>query len=306
MKKFFFTLFIATFLAVIASYIFIPSKIKISSVTENSMDLEAANRFLIKENNWATWWPGNKPYSLDKLEFNLSKISLYNFTLPFQYKKDSISSNLQLISLSSDSLAFVWSCKMESSNNPYRRWQQYFKAIHIKKTLDKLTSQLKYFLGDEKNVYGFTVKQVTVSDSVLISLKNNFDHYPDEEEIGQMAEKLKKYIRQNNAVEKNHPMLNVHMESANIYQAMLAIATDRFLPATKEFLPKMVLKGGKILEAEITGGPFTIKKGFEEFENFKVDKKFISPAIPYQLMVTDRLMEKDTSKWITRFYYPIY
>ena len=87
---------------------------------------------------------------------------------------------------------------------------------------------------------------------------------------------------------------------------MTAIPVDRELPLTKEFAPKFLLKRGNILETEVRGGPYKIETGLNELENYKNDYKFTSPASPYQLLVTDRLKEQDTAKWVTRLYYPVY
>jgi hypothetical protein len=121
-----------------------------------------------------------------------------------------------------------------------------------------------------------------------------------------MIQSLKNYIGQNNASEKNAPMLNIFEIDSTHYEAMTAIPVDRQLPQTKEFAPKFLLKGGNILEAEIRGGPNTIEKALDEIENYRTDYKFTSPAIPYQLLLTDRMKEKDTAKWITRIYYPVF
>jgi DNA-directed RNA polymerase subunit L len=306
MKKIVAALVILVILAIAASCIFIPAKIKIMAVKKSSMNIKAAYRYLLNEDNWTKWWPGPKVFYYNGTDFRINKKMLTSFEVQLIYKKDTLMNMLQLIPLNADSTAYAWSCKIESSKNPFIRWMQYFNARHIKKNLEVLTDSLKNYLEKEENVYGFKVKIVKVTDSVLVATRSSFDHYPGAEEIGQMVQRLKDYIKKENAVEKNYPMLNVHQLGSGNYEAMAAIATDRKLPATKDFSPKNVLKGGNLLEAEFTGGPFAIKKGLEEFENYKVDLGFISPAIPYQLMITDRVKEKDTTRWLTKFYYPIF
>ena len=101
-------------------------------------------------------------------------------------------------------------------------------------------------------------------------------------------------------------MLNVLKFDNSHFEVMTAIPVDKALPETSEFAPKFLLKGGHILEAQIQGGPYTIENSLKEFENYRADYKFTSPAIPYQLLVTDRVKETDTTKWITRLYYPVF
>lgn len=306
MKKIVLLLLILTILFGASAYIFLASKIKIAATDNSSVKTTAATRYLLQEENWRKWWPGGNVFQYGDIDFILNAKKLNSFEMHLVYKKDTIPTVLQIIPLNNDSTAFFWSCEIISSSNPLTRWIQYFNALHIKKCLNVLISSLKNHIDVEENVYGFKVLKTKVSDSVLISTRNTYTSYPDDEKIAQLVQKLKEYIKTQKAVEKNYPMLNIHLSGINKYDVMVAIATDKLLPATAEFAPKRVLKGGNILEAWFKGSPSSTKKAFDEFENYKLDYHYMAPAIPYQLMVTDRMKEKDTSNWITKFYYPIF
>jgi hypothetical protein len=58
--------------------------------------------------------------------------------------------------------------------------------------------------------------------------------------------------------------------------------------------------------AEVKGGLFSVINGEEELTYYLSDYKKNSPAIPFQSLVTNRLLEIDTSKWVTKLYYPIF
>lgn len=306
MKKILIVLLTFAAIVVIASYIFIPSKIKISAVASGHANSKAVQRFLENDANWNKWWPGSIPFYYNEFDFRLTKKMLNAFELQIPDKKDSLTTLLKILPDDNDSIIYLWSCEFESSKNPVTRLMQYFKATRIKKSLDILIEILKDSLKKEENLYGFRVQSIKVSDSVLISTRRTFNHYPNDPEIDTMIQLLRKYISSSNAVEKNYPMLNIHVEGTNNYEAMVAIATERLLPANSLFFPKLVLKGGNVLEASFTGGPAAIKKAFDNFENYRSDYGIQSPAIPYQLLITDRLKESDTSKWVTKFYYPIF
>jgi hypothetical protein len=62
---------------------------------------------------------------------------------------------------------------------------------------------------------------------------------------------------------------------------------------------------GKILIGEVRGGDATTKNAFAEMHNYVVDHQMTSPAIPFISLVTDRKQEPDSSKWISRIYYPV-
>ena len=69
-------------------------------------------------------------------------------------------------------------------------------------------------------------------------------------------------------------------------------------------LKKMIL--GNVIKAEIIGGIHTVNKGEDELFNYLNDYNRSSPAIPFQELVTNRIEEKDSLKWITNLYYPVF
>ena len=62
---------------------------------------------------------------------------------------------------------------------------------------------------------------------------------------------------------------------------------------------------GTALTTEVKGGPAAIRTAFLQLENYITDYQREAPLIPFESLVTDRLHEKDTSRWITRIYYPV-
>jgi hypothetical protein len=100
-------------------------------------------------------------------------------------------------------------------------------------------------------------------------------------------------------------MLHITKLFDNTYKTMVAIPiTKAILPASNQFIKRMVK--GNILVMEKKGGPFIIKSSQDMLAQFVSDHGLTSPAIPFQKLMTNRLTEPDTSKWITKFYYPIY
>ena len=213
---------------------------------------------------------------------------------------------MELVLINENTMTILWNAEQISSNDPFKRFIGHRHAKQTEKNMNAILQSLKTFLQKKENIYGVDIKEALVKDSALISTRRQFDHYPNAQEVDSMIQSLKKYISQNNAIEKNSPMLNVFELGNSRYEAMTAIPVDKALPKTNEFAPKFLLKGGNILEAEIQGGTYTIEKGLKELENYRADYKFNTPAIPYQLLVTDRTKEPDTTKWITRLYYPVF
>ena len=306
MKKILIILLIIAGLTVLASYIFIPSRIQISSARTVRANNLASHRVLMNDDNWKKWWPGGKQFQIGEMAFDLTQKRINSFELLIPEEKDTISTQLMLIQINPDTSELLWSAALEAGNDPIQRLKSYRKAVEIKRTLDKLLGSLDGFLSDQRNIYGFSFKKVKVPDSVLISTRRSFAHYPNEFETEELIRKLRTYIKINNAKEMNYPMLHVRQLDSARFEAMAAIATDIRLPDTDEFAGKMLLKGGNLLEAQITGGHATIRRAFNEFENVIREYGYTPPAIPYELLVTDRTKETDTTKWLTKIYYPVY
>ena len=306
MKKILTTLALLVLLALGAVYLFIPRKIKIEAAVSVNTALPGVFRTLINDSNWEKWWPGEIPFVYNKQAYAIKGKFFNMFGVDIYSDQDTIHSRMELVLVKENTMTILWNAEQVSSNDPFKRFGKYRRAKQTEANMNVILQSLKTFLQKKENIYGVDIKETLVKDSALISTRRQFYHLPTVQDVDSMIQSLKKYISQNNAREKNLPMLNVFDLGNSRYEAMTAIPVDKALPKTNEFAPKFLLKGGNILEAEIQGGPYAIKKGLEELENYRADYKLNSPAIPYQLLVTDRAKEPDTTKWITRLYYPVY
>ena len=100
-------------------------------------------------------------------------------------------------------------------------------------------------------------------------------------------------------------MLNIK-ETGNTYYVMVGIPVNTNLNSdNKAFqIKKMVL--GDILTTEVMGGPYTVQNALNQLKFYINDNKMASPAIPYESLVTNRLLQPDSTKWITKIYYPVF
>ena len=306
MKKTLIGLILLIAVALISVYLLIPGRLKIETTISLPVALPGVSRTLTDENNWKKLWPGETPFNYNKQTYSIRiKISSV-FDIDIYSDKDTVNSRMEFVSIGNDMMTIGWHAEQITSSNPFTRFSQYRYAKVTEKNMGEILKAMKAFLEKTKNIYGVEIKETLVTDSVLISIRRSFEHYPNVREIDAMIQDLRKYIIQNNGIEKNLPMLNVQKLDSSHYEAMSAIPVDKALPRTPEFAPKFLLKGGNILEAQVQGGLYTIETSLQEIENYRSDYKYNSPAIPYQLLVTDRLKETDTTKWITKLYYPVF
>lgn len=268
-----------------------------------------AIRQLHDSTKWSLWWPGKKindrTYSFSNKTFNIRDIILPGIATNIYNNGDSVKAFFQVSKLKPDSTIFQWSFTYRYSSNPITRIQQYFNLNNVKADLRNFIAAVKPYFEKEENIYGMKIEQQKVKDSSLISMKQIFDHYPSTEEIYKMVNSLKEYVQKKQGEQTNPPMLNIFPVTGSSYEVMVAIPTKWDLPEERNFkLKKMVL--GNILVGEIKGGLSTVMNAEKQMANYVFDYGKASPAIPFQSLVTDRSLETDSSKWITRLNYPIF
>ena len=59
------------------------------------------------------------------------------------------------------------------------------------------------------------------------------------------------------------------------------------------------------MTGEVTGGQKEIEEAQKQMELYITDYQRSIIAIPFQMLITDRTREPDSSKWITRIYFPV-
>jgi len=306
MKKIILFVIIVLLVAIGAVYLFFPGNKQVVASMPVKAALPGVYRIMSADSNWKKWWPSSTAFQIYDYQFKIEGHIFNAFDISIKKRNDSLISRIDLAFIKADSMSIGWTAQINTGRNPFNRILKVTKAKEIEKHMSLILTALKNFLEKTENIYGFHISETTVKDSVLISTRSSFKQSPSVNDIDGIIQNLRKYIVANGAEEKNFPMLNILKAEEDHYEVMVAIPVDRKLPETNEFAPKFMLKGGYILEAEINGGLYSIEKAFAEFENYRSDHKYTSPAIPYQLLVTDRTKEADTAKWITKLYYPVF
>lgn len=314
MKKILLFLFAALAIATLSIYIFIPGDIKFSSVVLMKANSSALLRTLSNQSAWINSFEKKKPlnsndtgkinfnykddlYTIEKVLMNTSEVSIAN-------EEIKVNTLINSIPVNDDSVAVEWAGSIHAGFNPVNRIKFYSYAKSLKSDMKNILVSLKTYLETKGMAYGLDIKEQRVTDTVLISTKQNYRTFPTTNEIYGLINDLKKYISQQGAKETNPPMLNIQKDSG-YYRTLVAIPVDRQLPETYKFAFKRMV-AGKILVTEISGGYSTAIAAMKQMDLYLNDHHLSAPAIPFQSLVTDRSAEPDSSKWITKIYYPIY
>jgi len=300
---------ILTFLSI---YIFIPSKIVISKVIAAVVPTSAEFRYVSQQDKWEKWWrdahgkshsPG-EPFTYNGTTFRLSQTGYNVAGIDIEQDGIILHSELDLVSISKDSTWTRWNCQILAGNHPIARLRQYQRAVEISKNMKAVLDNLKLFVSNPKNVYEIAIFRTSFRDTSMLSTRFTSTSYPTTEETYQHFDALRKSIQKQKAQITGYPMMSVSMLKTGSFETQVAVPTNRTLQNEGAiFYRKMV--PGNFLCAVVKGGRYSIDESMRQLEFFLKDNGKIQMARPFEQLITDRISEPDTAKWITRIYLPV-
>ena len=316
MKKPLIVFLVVLVFIIIALYSFIPNKLEVSKTIYLNVSKDVVYRHLSEETRRKKWWPKetaienktvvtNPEDTILDIRYNVTHQSMNAIEILILVGERKFTSTLNILPLKKDSTALHWKCFIETGYNPFRKINFYQKAKRIKQDMTEILSSLQSFLAKEENQYNIPIERAIVTDTLLVSTKVSLDHYPSTSEVYNLIGSLKKYISVQGVKETNYPMLHVIKVDSNQFETRIAIPVNKEVQNNGKFELKRMIPGNIVI-TKVEGGPHNIKNAFAEMEFYLNANQLASPAIPFESLVTDRLKEPDTTKWVTRIYYPVY
>lgn len=302
-------------LVVIAAgiYLILPKKINIHQQMMVPVNTKAFAREIINEQKWQHWWPGAKAGDKElplKFEYNgnnywIVEKRMTSLLIEIAGKKDSMLTELIFIPSGNDTVQLNWLAAQKTSLSPLKRVQASNWMKNVEADISSLLKKIQTFYSNEDNIYGLHIQKSLVADSNYMFTSTHSETYPSTETIYTLLDQLKFYIKNNNAQPTGLPMLNVYQDNDGTYLTKVALPVNKQLKNAGNIQYRWMLKGGNILVTEVKGGPGTIENAFEVMQQYMQDHQRIAPAIPFQSLITDRRQEADSSKWITKLYWPV-
>ena len=315
MKRCFMGLIACILMLLFSVYFFIPDYVLLSSNTFVIATKEGLYRNLTGEENWTKWWPGkylnqinpqaHRKFLFDNYGFQIEGIQINSLDISANKSNTEIKTSLHVFPSVSDSVKLLWEGVIHTSFNPLTRLQRYITAKELNKDMNIIIDKMRSYLSKNENIYGINIRKEHVSDSILIFKIATSKGLPETDFIYHNLNDLKTYIAGNSAHETGFPMLNIYTADSINYVVKVAIPVDKRLTSSGDISQRWMLGGGNILAADVKGGYNSVNTAFKQLENYVNDHHYIAPAIPFQSLITNRSKERDSSKWITRIYYPI-
>lgn len=289
-------------------YLFIPNIVKFKTTMGVNATRVGLNRMLLDKKNVAKWWPGeikNDSFYLNDFAYSFNKSNIAVLPVTVTGKNTNISSSLFFIETTKDSTQLEWISSIATSYYPYKRFLAYLKAKKINSDMAVILQKAEAFYNFPENIYGFNIKKELVTDSTLIQTSGLCKSYPTNQFIYQLIDKLRNFAVKNAAKESGYPMLNIKAVDSLTFEVKVAIPIDKILANSGDILQKRMLGRGNILVTEVIGGIDICSKAFVQIQKYAEDYQRVAPAIPFYSLITDRLKEPDSSKWVTKIYFPV-
>lgn len=312
MKRWIAIILILLMIVLVCIYVFVPNRISISKTCFVKANREGLMRKLYNEKQWQLWWPGGinqgnaqKNFVYKSSSFTIDKLTIGSVLISISYNDTATASALNLVPKNTDTTQIFWTSELPASYNPLKRLQLFFAAKKIASNMDSILGKIQLHFSKIENVYDYKINRGFVTDSFLVSTYAMSNGYPTVDFTYNLIDKLEKYISNNNAKESGFPMLNVSTVDSIHYLTRVGIPVDRMIPSSKEITFKRMPAGGNMLIADVRGGTSTMNSALQQVQNFISDYHESAPAIPFFSLITDRRKEIDSSKWLTKIYYPV-
>ncbi|HVU94899.1 MAG TPA: GyrI-like domain-containing protein [Puia sp.] len=304
MKKWVFVVAGVLLVAVVLIDVFIPSTLTVSRVELLKCRAVAAWPFLSEGSRWEGWWPD----SATRKDFHIQRLSYHVVHIGIRDPRGELSSQLRLLPVGiQDSTLLQWETQLHCGWSPLDRIRQYRRAAGLKNVMDRVLAKAGSFLSKKENLYGVGIKIEMLPDTLLIATRMEKNGLPTTEDIYAQIAKLSRYVSAMHSKATNHPMVNIAPEEGHPgrYKLLAAVPVDTRLE-NKGDLFFMRLIPWRYLACEVKGGPGTVDMAFRSMDKFIRDYQLTVMAIPFQMLVTDRRAEPDSTRWVTRIYYPIF
>lgn len=312
MKKWLLLIIVILGLSVIAAFVFFPGEVNSSFSEKINCNINNINTYIINGDNWVKWWPGSVQkdsvsgkniFTYNGYEYALVEKKYNAIVIRTKGNGFTINGAIYFIPKGLDNVYAELKYAIETNGNPVSRVNLHWENKKIEDNFAGIMKSMKDFLGNKDNVYGIHIDQVMVKDTILVTTNFTSEQFPGTEKIYSYVKGIKDYIASHHGQETNFPMLHVLSETG-MFKIQLAIPIAKEIPGNATYLIKYMVPG-KILVGEIKGGAYTANQAIKNIGQFMSDYHYTSPAIPFESLVTNRTLEPDTTKWITRIYYPV-
>jgi hypothetical protein len=182
------------------------------------------------------------------------------------------------------------------------------KSKELVKNATKSLENLKDFMEDTRQFYGYQIEQTIVADTSFIFLSTTVPMAEKRKATKTLFDRLITYSEKKNAG-YNGTRIFYSMPYSNgqiMLFASIGVTNRIDIPESDEIQYKKMPFGKNLLMATYQGPYGEVSKVYAALENFKSDHKLSSMAIPYQKFLSEGYDFSDEQIVQMKVYYPIF
>lgn len=289
-----------------------PSRINIDKTVFVKAKKNTVNRAINDIHLWKKWWPDSSGNTAtgDALSYNNTVYEpqlpgLYAVAIGIKQGSKSYKTIFSIIEYNADSVLLSWKCSIPVTSNPFTRISQYMHAKKVGDDMETILYAAQKFMSDPQNIYGIAITNQIVKDTLLLNTQAVFDHSPSTDEIYALINKLTKAADNKKAPVTGYPMMNIVEEDSAKYLLRVALPVSRPVTGQQDIEIKRMVPGNILVSDDIAGGSNAVEHACKQMMNYVHDFNKTLAAISFQSLITNRQLEKDSTKWITRIYCPV-
>ncbi|TAD90489.1 MAG: hypothetical protein EAY75_04385 [Bacteroidetes bacterium] len=292
-------------LALVGLYVFLPGQQQTKVTFGLKANSRSIARFLAQDSIWQKM-NLNAGNSSGQYSFAVQRADAGALAGMLTHQGSQYPSVLLLIELQKDSMLLDWTTTFTAGPWPWQRLKLLSEKNLVTAYMQQQLLQMKLLLEDTKNTYGAPIKFGTMQDSVLITTAFTTDSYPNTAALYAQIGKLQTYALARGADTTKAPMVFVQADkTSGSFLTRLALPVNTALPPTANIAIKNMVLGNN-LSATVTGPESKVQATFKAMYQFVEDYQLTMPAIPYAQLVTNRLQQPDSNRWVTTVYFPIH
>lgn len=194
----------------------------------------------------------------------------------------------------------------DAGMNPIGRWINVFMKGEIEKSFDYAGEKIKT-IAEAKPKFTYVITEENLPAISYVGIMHTMspkDPVAISAQMAKMYGELETMLKKAKVEVTGYPFAlypSYTEESMDMICAM-PVAADAKLPAKYKV---ETLEGGNMIKGIYKGDYNNLMALHMELDQYLQYKKLTMNGAPIEVYVTDPMLEKDTSKWITEIYYPI-
>lgn len=202
-----------------------------------------------------------------------------------------------------EGVKFTWSMDADMGMNPFMRWMGLMMGM-MGKVFEQGLESLKSNIENMADAPDYPVELTTVPVSYYLAVRDTVSIPTIGQKLGQFYGMVGNSIQKQNLKMVGSPFAIYYTESSTNWEMDAAIPVDK--PGKEDGRVKPgTINAGNVVVVHYTGSYEGTPAGHEAAHNFiqSNNKKII--GAPWEVYITDPMMEKDTAKWKTDIFYPV-